>query len=102
MGMFALYLKKLVLSEALAIKNIAKRLAALSPGFTGADIANACNESAIFAARRSASNVEIEDFERAMERIIGGLPRTSVMSENDKKRVATHEAGHVVAGWFLQ
>lgn len=75
----------------------------MTPGFVGADIANICNEAAIFAARRSAETVEMQDFERATERVLGGLPKQNgLMSPDEKKTVALHESGHAVAGWFLE
>eukprot|EP00913_Durusdinium_trenchii_P013484 g12662.t1 len=87
----------------LKMEDVAKRMAALTPGFAGADIANVCNEAAIFAARRAATAVSMEDFERACERVIGGLPKNnSLMSADDKHTVAIHESGHAVAGWFLE
>ena len=78
------------------------RLAGLTPGFAGADIANLCNEAAIVAARRKADNVTFPDFEKATDRIIGGLESNKIMSDKEKKIVAYHEAGHAVAGWFLE
>lgn len=82
---------------------VAKRLAALTPGFAGADIANICNEAALIAARSDKTHVEIIDFERATDRVIGGLEKKNkVISRQERKIVAHHEAGHAVAGWFLQ
>lgn len=81
---------------------IAGRLAGLTPGFAGADIANICNEAAIVAARRKGESVTMEDFEKATDRIIGGLESNKIMSEEEKSIVAHHEAGHAVAGWFLE
>jgi len=78
------------------------RMAGLTPGFAGADIANLCNEAAIVAARRKADNVTFSDFEKATDRVIGGLESNKIMSEKEKKIVAYHEAGHAVAGWFLE
>mmetsp|Transcript_8209 Transcript_8209/g.22773 ORF Transcript_8209/g.22773 Transcript_8209/m.22773 type:complete len:931 (-) Transcript_8209:1177-3969(-) len=80
----------------------AGRLAGLTPGFAGADIANLCNEAAIVAARRKADFVTIADFEKATDRIIGGLESNKIMSDQEKSIVAHHEAGHAVAGWFLE
>jgi len=85
-----------------AIDNVASRLAGLTPGFSGADIANICNEAAIVAARRNANFVTMEDFEQATDRVIGGLESNRIMSPQEKKVVAYHEAGHAVAGWFLE
>lgn len=83
-------------------EDYAGRLAGLTPGFAGADIANLCNEAAIVAARRKAESVTIADFEKATDRIIGGLESNKIMSDQEKKIVAHHEAGHAIAGWFLE
>lgn len=83
-------------------EDVAGRLAGLTPGFAGADISNICNEAAIVAARRKADSVEMDDFEKAIDRIIGGLESNKLMSEDEKSIVAHHEAGHAVAGWFLE
>eukprot|EP00538_Stauroneis_constricta_P000515 CAMPEP_0119547582 /NCGR_PEP_ID=MMETSP1352-20130426/1658_1 /TAXON_ID=265584 /ORGANISM="Stauroneis constricta, Strain CCMP1120" /LENGTH=988 /DNA_ID=CAMNT_0007592531 /DNA_START=189 /DNA_END=3155 /DNA_ORIENTATION=- len=80
----------------------AGRLAGLTPGFAGADIANICNEAAIVAARRKGESVTLEDFEKATDRIIGGLESNKIMSKHEREIVAHHEAGHAVAGWFLE
>ena len=85
-----------------AMGEIAKRLAALTPGFSGADIANLCNEAAIFAAREKKKFVDMTSFDKAVDRVIGGLEKTSLMSKEEKRTVAYHEAGHAVAGWFLE
>jgi ATP-dependent Zn protease len=72
-------------------------------GFSGADIANVCNEAALVAARHRKSAVELIDFERAIERIIGGLEKKSrILSREERTRVAYHEAGHAICGWFLE
>lgn len=68
----------------------------------GADIANICNEAAIIAARRSADAVALEDFEKAIDRNIGGMESNKIMSKDERNIVAHHEAGHAVAGWFLE
>lgn len=78
------------------------RLAGLTPGFAGADIANLCNEAAIVAARRKGDSVLVEDFEKATDRVIGGLESNKIMSDAERQIVAHHEAGHAVAGWFLE
>ena len=83
-------------------EDVAGRLAGLTPGFAGADIANICNEAAIVAARRKADTVAIEDFEKATDRVIGGLESGKIMSDDERGVVAYHEAGHAVAGWFLE
>ncbi|GMH53231.1 hypothetical protein TrST_g1710 [Triparma strigata] len=80
----------------------AGRLAGLTPGMAGADIANMCNEAAIQAARRKADAVAMVDFEKASDRVIGGLESNKLISEKEKEIVAHHEAGHAVAGWFLE
>ncbi|SIN66583.1 ATP-dependent zinc metalloprotease FtsH [Algoriphagus halophilus] len=80
-----------------------KKLAAQTPGFAGAEIANVCNEAALIAARRNKSAVDMEDFQDAIDRTIGGLEkRNKIISPEEKKIVAYHEAGHAVAGWFLE
>ena len=84
------------------IDDYAGRLAGLTPGFAGADIANICNEAAIVAARRKGESVTFDDFEKATDRIIGGLESNKIMSDAEKSIVAHHEAGHAVAGWFLE
>lgn len=82
---------------------LAKKLAFLTPGFAGADIANVCNEAALIAARLGSTYVEEKHFEMAIERVVAGLEKKSrVLSPEEKKIVAYHEAGHAVAGWFLE
>jgi cell division protease FtsH len=81
----------------------AKKLAAQTPGFAGAEIANVCNEAALIAARRDKKAVDMLDFEHAIDRVIGGLEKKNkLISPEEKKIVAYHEAGHAVAGWFLE
>ncbi|MEO9478101.1 MAG: ATP-dependent zinc metalloprotease FtsH [Cyclobacteriaceae bacterium] len=81
----------------------AKKLAAQTPGFAGAEIANVCNEAALIAARRNKKSVDMSDFQDAVDRVIGGLEKKSkIISPEEKKIVAYHEAGHAVAGWFLE
>merc|ERR1719414_2226431 len=102
-AIFKVHLKPVTLAESLSADSVAKRMAGLTPGFAGSDIANICNEAAIFAARRNVPAVEMEDFERATERVMGGLPKTnSLMSPTDRRTVALHEAGHAIMGWFLE
>merc|ERR1719324_763244 len=102
-AVYMVHLKPVKLDEGLEMESVAKRMAALTPGFVGADIANVCNEAAIFAARRSSAAVQMEDFEKATERVIGGLPKSSaLMGSKEKRTVAVHESGHAVAGWFLE
>lgn len=85
------------------VETIAKVLSALTPGFSGADIANVCNEGALIAARHAKKEVELVDFESAIERVIAGLEKKNrILSPDEKKRVAYHEAGHAIAGWYLE
>ncbi|XP_063535890.1 AFG3-like protein 2 [Cydia strobilella] len=84
-------------------ENLARKMAALTPGFTGADIANVCNEAALIAARELAHNITLKNFEQAIERVVAGMEKKSnVLQPEERKIVAYHEAGHAVAGWFLQ
>ena len=80
----------------------ATKMATLTPGFSGADIANICNEAAIISARKSMTVVSIKQFEIATERVLAGLERKNLMTKQERKTVAYHEAGHAVAGWFLE
>lgn len=78
-------------------------LAEMTPGFAGADIANVCNEAALIAARRNKKQVEMDDFNYALDRVIGGLEKKNkIISPNEKKIIAYHEAGHAICGWFLE
>lgn len=98
---FDVHLQKLKLAG--SIHDLKNRLAALTPGFSGADIANVCNEAALIAARNDSKSVKLEHFEYAIERVIGGVERKSkLLSPEEKKIVAYHEAGHAVCGWFLE
>ena len=98
---FHVYLKKLTLDS--PAEKFAERMAALTPGFSGAEISNICNEAAIVAARRDADAISIRDFESAVDRVIGGMERrNSMMTDEEKRTVAYHEAGHAVVGWFLK
>jgi AFG3 family protein len=97
---FEVHLQGLTLEDDL--EEYAGRLAGLTPGFAGADIANICNEAAIVAARRKGESVSMKDFEKATDRIIGGLESNKIMSKEEQSIVAHHEAGHAVAGWFLE
>jgi len=85
------------------ITDLARQLAALTHGFTGAEIANVCNEAALVAAREGGDSVRVEHFKAAMERVVAGLERKSrKLQPEELKRVAYHEAGHAVSGWFLK
>jgi AFG3 family protein len=101
---FRVHLRPLRLSAKLPeFDQLAHKLAVLTPGFSGADIANVCNEAALHAARKNHEYVEEEDFESAIDRVIAGLERKSrLLSPEEKKTVAYHEAGHAVCGWFLE
>lgn len=74
----------------------------MTPGFSGAEISNACNEAAIVAARDDLESVGMKEFERAIERVIGGIEKKTVMTVDERKTIAYHEAGHAVAGWFFE
>jgi len=81
----------------------AERLAEQTPGFAGAEIANVCNEAALIAARKNKELVEMDDFQDAIDRVIGGLEKKNkIISPEEKKIVAFHEAGHAIVGWFLE
>ena len=96
------HLKPIKLDPSKTMDDYAKRLATLTPGFSGADIANLCNEAAILAARRNKKVVSAEEFEAASERVIAGLEKKKIVSEEERKTVAVHESGHAVVSWFLE
>ena len=78
-------------------------LAEMTPGFAGAEIANVCNEAALVAARRDKKAVDMDDFNHALDRVIGGLEKKNkLISPREKKIIAYHEAGHAICGWFLE
>lgn len=96
---FAVHLGPIKISNALDVKKLAQQ----TPGFAGADIANVCNEAALIAARKGKTNVDMDDFNDAIDRIIGGLEKKNKIIQPEEKRViAYHEAGHAVTGWFLE
>ncbi|URD78298.1 Cell division protease ftsH [Musa troglodytarum] len=98
---FRIYLKKIKVDNDPSFYS--ERLAALTPGFTGADIANVCNEAALIAARSEETQVTMQHFEAAIDRIIGGLEKKNkVISKLERRTVAYHDAGHAVTGWFLE
>ena len=98
-AIFKVHLKPIKLAKDLD----PKKLAAQTPGFAGAEIANVCNEAALIAARKNKKQVDMEDFQDAIDRVIGGLEKKNkIISPEEKKIVAYHEAGHAVAGWFLE
>ena len=96
---FKVHLRPLKLSKDVDVDTLAK----LSPGFSGADIANICNEAALIAARKKKKTVHHEDFMAARDRVIVGMERKSkIISPKEKEIVAYHEAGHAVASWYLE
>ncbi|XP_027015131.2 AFG3-like protein 1 isoform X1 [Tachysurus fulvidraco] len=102
-SIFKVHMRPLKLEASLTSDHLARKLAALTPGFTGADIANVCNEAALIAARHLHPAVTSKHFEQAVERVIGGLEKkTRVLQPAEKTTVAYHEAGHAVVGWFLE
>ncbi|XP_016341577.1 AFG3-like protein 2 isoform X2 [Sinocyclocheilus anshuiensis] len=102
-SIFKVHLRPLKLDAELDKESLARKMAALTPGFSGADIANVCNEAALIAARHLSDAINQKHFEQAIERVIGGLEKkTQVLQPEEKKTVAYHEAGHAVAGWFLE
>ncbi|SHO79519.1 Mitochondrial inner membrane m-AAA protease component [Malassezia sympodialis ATCC 42132] len=102
-AIFHVHLKPLKLREDVDTDLLAEKLSTLTPGFSGADVANVCNEAALIAARAEAPSIDEHHFELAIERVIAGLERKSrVLSPEEKTTVAYHEAGHAVCGWFLE
>ena len=98
-GIFEVHVKNLKLCSDVDLEYFAKQ----TPGFSGADIANVCNESALIAARNGKKKVEKTDFLAAIDRIVGGLERRgSMISPEEKKVIAFHEAGHAAVGWLLE
>lgn len=96
---FEVHLKGIKLSEDFDLEQIAKH----TPGMSGADIANVCNEAALGAARRGGDSVMNQDFLDAVDRVVGGIERKkTLMSKEEKLLTAYHEAGHAVAGWLLE
>ncbi|MDX5325665.1 MAG: ATP-dependent zinc metalloprotease FtsH [Bacteroidota bacterium] len=96
---FSVHLRPIKLAEDLDIELLAKQ----TPGFSGADIANVCNEAALIAARRNKKKVDKQDFSDAIDRIIGGLEKKSkIITPTEKKTIAFHEAGHATTSWLLE
>jgi cell division protease FtsH len=99
MQVLEVHSRKLELSENIDLKVLASQ----TPGFAGAELANLCNEAALFAARRNKDKVEMEDFQDAIERVVAGLEKKNkLISPNERKIVAYHEAGHAIVGWMLK
>jgi AFG3 family protein len=85
------------------VDELAERIGKMTPGMSGAELANVCNEAGLIAARNDRKQVSIQDFDAAIDRCIGGIERKSKMLQPDeKKTIAYHEAGHAVAGWYLE
>lgn len=98
-AIFKVHLKPIKISQTLDIHKLAEQ----TPGFAGADIANVCNEAALIAARKGKDAVDMEDFQDAVDRVIGGLEKKNkIISPDEKKIIAFHEAGHAVCGWYLE
>jgi len=98
-AIFKVHLKPIKVAKSID----ASKLAAQTPGFAGAEIANVCNEAALIAARKGKDNVEMDDFQDAIDRTIGGLEKKNkLISPEEKKIIAYHEAGHAICGWFLE
>ena len=96
---FQVHLKPVKIDDTVDIDLLARQ----TPGFSGADIANVCNEAALIAARHNKKSVSKDDFLSAVDRIIGGLEKkTKVMTNDEKRTIALHEAGHATISWFLQ
>jgi cell division protease FtsH len=98
-AIFGVHLKPLKISTEIDVEFLAKQ----TPGFSGADIANLCNEAALIAARHNKTQVEKQDFLDAVDRIIGGLEKKNkIITPEEKKTIAYHEAGHAAVSWLLQ
>ena len=98
-AIFEVHIKAIKLDKSVDVEHLAHQ----TPGFSGADIANICNEAALFAARKNRKQVTKEDFNDAIDRIIGGLEkRSKVITPKEKKTIAFHEAGHALVSWLLE
>lgn len=98
-AIFKVHLKSIKVSKEVT----AEKLAAQTPGFAGAEIANVCNEAALIAARRGKKEIDLQDFNDAVDRAIGGLEKKNkIISPDEKKIIAYHEAGHAICGWFFE
>ncbi|MFN2438000.1 MAG: ATP-dependent zinc metalloprotease FtsH [Chitinophagaceae bacterium] len=98
-AIFKVHLMPIKVSEKLDIHKLAEQ----TPGFAGADIANVCNEAALIAARKGKSAVDMSDFQDAIDRVIGGLEKKNkIISPEEKRIIAYHEAGHAICGWYLE
>ncbi|MEQ1553148.1 MAG: ATP-dependent zinc metalloprotease FtsH [Ferruginibacter sp.] len=98
-AIFKVHLEPIKKSETLDIHKLAEQ----TSGFAGADIANVCNEAALIAARKNKEGVDMNDFQDAIDRVIGGLEkRNKIISPEEKEIIAYHEAGHAICGWYLE
>ncbi|MGD2033746.1 MAG: hypothetical protein PVF73_01740, partial [Bacteroidales bacterium] len=98
-AIFRVHLKPLKLDKNLNIEFLSKQ----TPGFSGADIANVCNEAALIAARKNKKSVQRQDFLDAIDRIIGGLEKKNkIITQQEKRTIAFHEAGHATVSWLLE
>jgi cell division protease FtsH len=98
-AIFKVHLKNIKLDNSIDVV----KLASQTPGFVGADIANICNEAALVAARKNKKAVEMQDFNDAIDRVVGGLEKKNkIISAEEKEIIAYHEAGHAICGWFLE
>jgi cell division protease FtsH len=98
-AIFKVHMKNLTLSPEVDVKKLSEQ----TPGFAGAEIANVCNEAALIAARKNKTQIDVQDFNDAIDRVIGGLEKKNkLISPDEKNIVAYHEAGHAIAGWFLE
>lgn len=98
-AIFLVHMKPLKMDKTVDVDLMARQ----TPGFSGADIANVCNEAALIAARHNKRAIGMQDFLDAVDRIIGGLEKkTKVMTQEEKHTIALHEAGHATISWFLQ
>lgn len=98
-AIFKVHMKPLKTDSVVSVDFLAKQ----TPGFSGADIANVCNEAALIAARRNKSEIDKQDFIDAIDRIVGGLEkRNKIISPNEKKTIAYHEAGHATVSWLIE
>ncbi|HMQ47864.1 MAG TPA: ATP-dependent zinc metalloprotease FtsH [Saprospiraceae bacterium] len=98
-AIFNVHLKNIKISSEVT----AQALAEMTPGFAGADIANICNEAALVAARRNKKAIDMDDFNYALDRVIGGLEKKNkLISPSEKEIIAYHEAGHAICGWYLE
>ncbi|NLB85962.1 MAG: ATP-dependent zinc metalloprotease FtsH [Bacteroidales bacterium] len=98
-AIFKVHTRELKMSKEVDVSFLAKQ----TPGFSGADIANVCNEAALIAARKSKKEIERQDFLDAVDRIVGGLERkTKIISQSEKRTIAFHEAGHATVSWLLE